>query len=204
VSIVDRLLPPIAMEGPDGLVRPSRMQHQERVATVVLGGANAVVCIGLLATLPARETDDNQARVLLLLLGLGVVASLGCVVAARIGNRLVSGMAILAAGFLGPGSALSPFFVIPHYGVAMWMVLRQNRLVKEQAAQRRQMRLARGGTRAPAAATPTGRRGRRRPPTLPDGRLAPPPSKRYTPPRPKKRPLPPAEDKAKKAKAERD
>lgn len=185
MSLLDRIVPPVELEGADGIVKPSRMQHQEQLATALLGAVNAVVCAVLLVVIPGRASDPGKAATLRLLLAGGIVASLLCIPAARKGNRLIAGLVLLAAGFLGPG-AVNPFLVIPHYGVAIWMVLRQNRLVKEQAVVRRKQReeaRARGGTaRAPAA----GRSGRTTP-KLPDGRPAPPPSKRYTPPRPKKR-----------------
>ena len=201
MSLLETILPPVTLEGPDGSPKPSRMQRQEQLAAAALSLANAIACVALLLVLPGRLADGSKRNTLELMLGGGIVLSFGGLLAARFGNRIITSMVLLAAGFIGPGQALSPFFVVPHYGMAFWMMMRQNKLVKTQTTQRREARLGGRGQRGstPAASG----RGRRQPPKLPDGRPAPPPSKRYTPPRPKKRPIPVPDDKA-KAKAERD
>lgn len=188
-SLMERIVPPVSRVDDDGRVRPSRQEHQEQVATVALGAANLLACIGLAVALPSLDASAQARTTKLVLLGGAALASVMCLPAARHGNRLIAGLVVLAAGFLGPGAILSPLYVIPHYGLSMWMILRQNRLVKVQAEEKRKARLA--GAPSPGRGPSDRRsRGRRGAPKMPDGRAVPNASKRYTPPRPKKRPVP--------------
>ena len=185
MSLRDTVLPVVPLEGPDGLVKPSRMRDDERLAATTLAVATALACVAILVLAPSRVDAPGT---IMGLAGVALIACAGTYVAARRSNRLLCGIALLAAGFLGPGAAVSPYLVIPHYGVAMWMVIRQNRLVKDQGALRRQNRSATGGTRrgSPPPAPGTRRKGRGSV-AVRDARPMPTRSKRYTPPAPKRR-----------------
>ena len=178
VSLLHRLLPPVSLLGDDGAPKPSRMTEREQLVAAGLGVASVAVSGGI-----ASVVTSNQAAVLLA----GLLASAVILVGARVGNRLV----VLAGLFASTLVSGQIFFAValPYYAAAIWIFLKYNRLVKEQAALRRKQRVEQ---RADSAASP--RKGR------PSGRsdakkassnAAPTRSKRYTPPKTRRKPPPP-------------
>ena len=182
VPLVERLLPPVDLHGEDGALKPSRMTPREQLVAAGLGFAN-VALTGVLASLVTKQ------QVLLLLAGL--FASVLMVVGARVGNRLVT-LAGLFSSTLLSGSLFFAF-ALPYYVAAFWIFLKYNRLVKDQAALRRQQRAAQRGTIAPAS-RPGRTQGKGRASaggSATGGRTPPPKSKRYTPPKAREKPPPP-------------
>ena len=183
VPLVERLLPPVELHGEDGSLKPVRMTPREQLVAAGLGFLNVAITVFL-----ANVIEQDKALVLVT----GVLAAAAIIVGARVGNRLVT-LAGLFASTLITGGA---FFVlaVPSYAGAFWIFLKYNRLMKDQAALRRQQRAEQRGS---IAATPRSGRTRGRPGTAKAAKAAsasapakapPPKSKRYTPPKAKKKP----------------
>ena len=183
VPLVQRLLPPVDQHGDDGALKPSRMTPREQLVAAGLGVANVAIT-GVLTSLVTKQ------QVLLLLAGL--LASTLMIVGARVGHRLVA-LAGLFTSTLLSGSLFFAF-ALPYYVAAFWIFLKYNRLVKDQAALRRQQRAEQRGTTA-AGSRPARTQGKNRPSAGGSGtggaRTPPPKSKRYTPPKARKKPPPP-------------
>ena len=185
VPIVERLLPPVDQHGEDGSLKPSRMTPREQLVAAGLGFANVAISAGIASVV-------TQHQVLVLLAGL--LASVLIVVGARLGNRLLT----LAGLFTSTLISGQIFFALalPYYAAAFWIFVKYNRLVKDQAALRRQQRAEQrgaiaGSSRPGRTQGKRGKRGKAGSAKAP-AKAAPPKSKRYTPPKPqKKRPAPP-------------
>jgi len=179
-ALAERLLPPIDQLGKDGEPKPSRMDRREQLVAVGLGFANIA-----LAAVTASVIDRQRGLAFLA----GLAASALTLIGARLGNRVVAMFGLFLSVVTRSSSTIVFFaFGVPYYGAAFWMFLRYNRLVKAQAALRRQQR---GQGRGSLAAAP--RAGRTQAKASPGKTKArPSASKRYTPPKPvKKRPPPP-------------
>ena len=182
-AFVDRLIPPVEIEWPDGLPNPRRMRREEQLAVAGVGLLGFLMAIAAAALLPNATAT---ARVLIV----GVNAALFplTIFVARKGHRFVASIVLMIAGVFGIGVFLgSIIFIAAHYGVGMWMILRQNKLVRDQAAVRRAQRQEAGGgtgARQPRERKPKVRKGEEPPPPV---RTKAPPSKRYTPPKTKRK-----------------
>lgn len=175
-SLLDRLLPPVEQLDADGHVMPSRMTRREQLVAAGLGFANVAI-------VAATATGIESQQALFLLTGL--LASAATVVSAKLGNRLVAMAGLFASTLLRPGSTAIFFaLVIPYYAAFVWMFLRYNRLTKAKSIRVRQQRLearaARTGTTKPSG-------GARKAASPSSGKARPGASKRYTPPKAKKR-----------------
>ena len=180
VPLVERLLPPVQLHGEDGSLKPVRMTPREQQAAAGLGFLNVAITVFL-----ANVVERDKALVLIT----GVLAAAAIIVGARVGNRLVT-LAGLFASTLITGGA---YFVlaVPSYVGAFWIFLKYNRLVKDQAALRRQQRAEQRGSIAakPRSGRTRGRSGAAKAASPSTPAKAPPPkSKRYTPPKAKKKP----------------
>ena len=180
-TLVDRLLPPVDPKGEDGHPKPTRMSQREQLVAAGLGFANVAIAAGAASTV-----ERQQAAVLLA----GLVASAVTVVGGRVGNRIVAILGLFACVVTrNANTFVFLAFGLPYYAAAMWMFLRYNRLVKEQAGRRRAQR-----AEARATAAPSSRRQGKgaTADTTTVAKARPGQSKRYTPPKPaKKRPPPP-------------
>ncbi len=182
-TLVDRLLPPVDPKGEDGHPKPARMSQREQLVAAGLGFANVAIAAGAASTV-----ERQQAAVLLA----GLLASAVTVVGARVGNRIVAILGLFACVVTrNANTFVFLAFGLPYYAAAMWMFLRYNRLVKEQATRRRAQRAEARGT----ASTGSRRQGKGATAdttTTAAPKARPGQSKRYTPPKPpKKRPPPP-------------
>lgn len=178
--------------------KPSAMQADEAKFLLYLAAYQAAAAV--VVTIVAHNNKGIYG-----LLVINLVLAVAITASARLRNRFAALFAALAGGLLG----LYPVFVplaIPHYAVAIWIMLRQNRAARPYAEWRRQER-AGGAPSAPVrTARSSDRASNRRPdeveddaPVAPRGRrrgrpdVAPPPktlptppaSKRYTPPKKK-------------------
>ena len=179
-TVVERLLPPVELTDADGNTMPSRMTQREQLVAAGLGFANVAIVAGT-----AGAVTSQQGLVVLT----GLLASAMAVAGARVGNRLLAMAGLFAATLLRPGSTAIFFvLVIPFYGAFVWMFLKYNRLTKAKNVRLRQKRLeARGagagsrtsGRGAARTAKGKGSAGAKSKPTA---------SKRYTPPKIKRRP----------------
>ncbi len=182
-KLIERLLPPVDLNGDDGQPKPSRMTQHEQLLGAFLGIANVTLAAG------AASAMDSQ-QVLALIAGL--VAAAVTVVGARVGNRIVTILGLFACVVTrDTNTSLFLAFGLPYYAAAMWMFLRYNRLVKAQAVRRRQDRA--GVKSGPGAAGPgRPRKTNTRSTAAAKAKARPTASKRYTPPKPvRKRPPPP-------------
>ena len=182
VPVIERLLPPVDQQGEGGSLKPSRMTPREQLVAAGLGFANVAIS-GAIASIVTNH------QVLILLAGL--LASVLIVVGARVGNRLLA----LAGLFTSTLLSGQIFFAlaVPYYAAAFWIFLKYNRLMKDQAAIRRQQRTEQRGATGGGAryGRNQGKPGGGGPGKAP-AKAAPPKSKRYTPPKAqKKRPAPP-------------
>lgn len=180
-GLLERLLPPVDQLGADGEPKPSRMDRREQLVAAGLGLANIVVSGAMVSTM-----KDQRG----LVLAAGLASSVVTLVGARMGNRLLAmGGLFLSVLTRSSSTGLSFAFGVPYYGAAFWMFLRYNRLVKAQAALRRQQRSeGKGGRPAPTSAGRSPAKG-----GAASTKARPNASKRYTPPKPvKKRPPPPS------------
>lgn len=182
--LVERLLPPVEQTDADGNAMASRMTPREQLVTAGLGFANVAI---VAAT--AGAITNQQGLVVLT----GLLASAMAVAGARVGNRLLGMAGLFAATLLRPGSTAIFFvLVIPFYGAFLWMFLKYNRLTKAKNLRLRQQRLearaaARTGSRTSSPSTPG--RGKAKAKGASSGAKAQPTaSKRYTPPKAKRRP----------------
>ena len=178
VSVLHRLLPPVSLVGDDGAPKPSRMTEREQLVAAGLGVASVAVSGGI-----ATVVTSNQAAVLLA----GLLASAVILVGARVGNRLV----VLTGLFASTLVSGQIFFAValPYYAAAIWIFLKYNRLVKEQAALRRKQR---SEQRTSSGASPrNGRQSGRGDAKNASSKAAPTRSKRYTPPKARRKPPPP-------------
>lgn len=182
LSLIDRLLPPVDPLGPDGSPKPSRMTSREQLVAAGLGFANVAITVGA-----ASAVKNQQALVLLA----GLVGSVFILVGARVGNRILTLLGLFAATLARPSSAtIFLVIVLPYYAAALWMLLKFNRLAKEQSIRRRQQRADKRATSSasPRSGGKPGKGGSAKSPA----KASPNKSKRYTPPKPqKKRPPPP-------------
>lgn len=186
VPVIERLLPPVDQQGEGGSLKPSRMTPREQLVAAGLGFANVAIS-GAIASIVTNH------QVLILLAGL--LASVLIVVGARVGNRLLA----LAGLFTSTLLSGQIFFAlaVPYYAAAFWIFLKYNRLMKDQAAIRRQQRTEQRGATGGAARSgrtqgKSGSAGSRGAGSKASAKGAPPKSKRYTPPKAqKKRPAPP-------------
>jgi hypothetical protein len=150
------------------------MAPREQLVATVVGALNIPVTV-VYALLSSKQTA--------LILAIGLAASVATIAAARWGNRLAGAMALIGCALFhqtdakgGGAQALAFAGILPYYGVAMWMVLNQNRAARELGVARRAQRKAgepvssrpRAGVRTAAKAAPSR-------------------SKRYTPPKAKGR-----------------
>lgn len=172
-SFVSRLLPPVELLGADGQPKPTRMTPTEQLVAAGLGVANIAI-----AAATASSVKSQQA----LVLAAGLAASVITVLGARVGNRIVTIVGLFASALsVNSGAGFFPL-IVPYYGAATWIFLKYNKLVKSQAILRRQQRAVAGPRSAGPAA-----RGK-----APATKATPTKSKRYTPPKVrKKRPAPP-------------
>lgn len=181
-ALVERLLPPVDPLGEDGHPKPSRMDQREQLVAAGLGFANVAITAGT-----AAGMESQQGWVMLA----GLLAAALTVVGARMGNRMLGMIGLFSCTLVRPGStAIFLAVVLPYYAAGVWMLIRYNRLTKVQNIRRRQERLearrrgqAKDGRPAPRAAGRGGGGGATAKPR-------PSPSKRYTPPKVRKRPPP--------------
>jgi hypothetical protein len=183
-TLLERLLPPVEQHDDEGNVMASRMTPREQLVAAGLGFANVAI---VAAT--ASGVKEQQALVVLA----GLVASAMSVVGARVGNRLLAMAGLFGCTLLRPGSTAIFFaLVFPYYGAFLWMFLKYNRLTKAKNLRIRQQRqearaAARSGSATPSSRTPAGKgkagTGAKPRPTA---------SKRYTPPKAKRRPPTPS------------
>ena len=178
VSLLHRLLPPVSPLGDDGEPKPSRMTEREQLVAAGLGVASVAVSGGI-----ANVVTNNQAAILLA----GLLASAVILVGARVGNRLL----VLTGLFASTLISGQIFFAValPYYAAAIWIFLKYNRLVKEQAALRRKQRAEQRG--ATPASSRTNRPPARGGAKNASAKAAPTRSKRYTPPKARRKPPPP-------------
>jgi hypothetical protein len=154
------------------------MTPREQLVSAIVGVVNVPVTV-VYALASHKQTA--------LILAIGLVASVATVAAARWGNRLAGAIALIGCALFhqtdakGTGAQVLAFAgILPFYGVAMWMVLNQNRAARELGVARRAAR--KDG--APASNRP---RAHARGGAATSSKGAPPRSKRYTPPKAKGR-----------------
>jgi len=180
-ALLNRLLPPVSLEGDDGAVKPSRMTSREQLVAAGLGLANVAITVGT-----ASSVTGQQAFVLLA----GLLASVVTVMGARVGNRILALVGLFGCTLARPSSAaIFLAIVLPYYAAAMWIFLKYNRVVKEQGNLRRQQRAEErkaGGPTARTGKAPAKGSGKKT-----SAKPAPPKSKRYTPPKTRRKPPPP-------------
>ena len=170
--------------------KPSAMQDDEVKLVYLLAVAQALAAVVITAALHNRA-EIWRFFAINLVLAVAIAAS------ARLANRFLALIAALAGGLFGL-YPISVLLAAPHYGLAIWIMLRQNRAARVHGEWRRQERSGappRSGARAtggrasarrpPDEDRPTTPAQRRREKSEAAGRGAPRPSKRYTPPKTK-------------------
>lgn len=180
-TLLERLLPPVEVNGEDGQPKPVRMTQREQWVAAGLGVANVAIAAGA-----ASALKDQQALALLA----GLAAAVITLVGAYKGNRIVAIVGLFSATLVRPASTtIFLAVVLPYYGAAMWMFLRYNKLVKAQAVLRRQQRSETRGPRPARSGRARGKGATAAESTKKSAR--PSASKRYTPPKPVRKPPPP-------------
>lgn len=176
--------------------KPSAMQADEARMLVYLAAFQAAAGIGIAVANGEQEGAFG-------FMAINVVLAVAIAASSRLRNRFVAMAASLAGGFLGLGTVI--ILIIPHYGLVIWVMVRQNRAARVWGEWRRQERAGltsaspsrparspdRASNRAPDEEDdePVRRsRGRSKRKGRPEpGRSLPAPtaSKRYTPPKKK-------------------
>ncbi len=170
--------------------KPSAMLADEAKVVYLLALGQALAAVVITAALHDRAQIWR-------FFGINLVLAVAIAASARLANRFVALIAALAGGLFGL-YPISVLLAAPHYGLAIWIMLRQNRAARVHSDWRRQDKA--GARAGPGAQAIGGRASARRPSdddrpatpaqrrrqkSEPAGRGAPRPSKRYTPPKTK-------------------
>lgn len=168
------------------------LDDQERLYTLMAAPIAAILAItSLFIGLrddPAVGAKNHVSPDTIVIEGLVVLAlSVAVLVSGLIRRRSFAMFALAFVGFGMDSTVLSVFGVIPFWGLAGWMFMRSSRMQRALTTRGdhpRQVRGRSGGSGGRAGSRPSGSAGRSRRKKAPEP-VGPPPSKRYTPPKPK-------------------
>ncbi|HZT67466.1 MAG TPA: hypothetical protein VFA11_16890 [Acidimicrobiales bacterium] len=159
------------------------MERNERLATLAAAVLSVAAGVGFLAAFLVGHHRGHTSGTAVAVYTAGDFVFAGILAwAARAGNRFATGMIAVVGGFLLWGSTAISF---PYLALAAWLLVRNSRAMRAQRDAERAAAPARPRP-APAEKRAGGwfSRRKRSADTGPGGVRRPPPSKRYTPPRP--------------------